>query len=233
MRILSTKILKENQRELILNAGAQLVSYEAIKIVPIPFSIPDDMQQVILTSQHAVRLFHDAYQKKAMPQKADLPIAVFSVGPKTTAIIQSLGYPVKHQAESAGELARWILKHEPKGSFTFFCSRIRRDELPDLLAEHHINLNQVPVYDAVAQEPKVTGHFDAVLFFSPSAVHAFAKSLPAGMEANPTKNTLACCIGPTTAAAAQDYFDAIAIAHSTSVESTIAKAINTLKKQTI
>ncbi|SHL90768.1 uroporphyrinogen-III synthase [Chitinophaga sp. CF418] len=102
-------------------------------------------------------------------------------------------------AANAASLAETIIKNGEKGPLVFFCGDKRRDELPDLLGQHNIILEELIVYETT-ETPALTGQeYDGILFLSPSAVHSFfsVNSLP--------PHTVCFSIGPTTARALQEH----------------------------
>ena len=88
--LLSTKILAENQKQLILNSGIGLVEYDAISIgfdnssldAPIP-------RNLIFTSQNGVKGFFTQY-----PEFQTRELNIFCVGEKTKLEIEKNGYSV-------------------------------------------------------------------------------------------------------------------------------------------
>ena len=82
---------------------------------------------------------------------------------------------------------------------SFFCGDQRRDELPGILREHDIDVNEITVYQTLALTHKIDKHYQGILFFSPSAVESFFKNntLPA--------STILFAIGNTTANAIRKF----------------------------
>ncbi|MGZ3880262.1 MAG: uroporphyrinogen-III synthase, partial [Flavisolibacter sp.] len=75
----------------------------------------------------------------------------------------------------------------------FFCGNKRRDELPGILKGAGIEVHEVVVYETVETPVVSNEHYDAVLFFSPSAVHSF-------FSVNQLNDDAVCfAIGQTTA----------------------------------
>lgn len=219
VRVLSTKKLQLNQRELLLNAGISFVDYDAISITPVPFEIPESIKNCIITSQNGAKAF-----LKAFSGQYD-EIRCFIVGKKTARLLSEKALKVTKTAQNGAELAHLIAKNHKNETFYYFCGNQRRDELPSILKEAGIICNEVVVYETQGYEQEFDQSFDGVLFYSPSGVKAFAK-------ANSFKNTTAFCIGETTATAAKKYIDQVVVANDTSVESVIAKAVKHLKKIT-
>ena len=115
-----------------------------------------------------------------------------------------------------------LVKNHKNDSFQFFCGNIRSDEIPSKLKENNINFKEAEVYKTTLNPKKFERQFDAVLFFSPSGVRSFVSE-------NKINNSKAICIGNTTASEAKIYTENVVIANATTVESVIAKAVNSLK----
>lgn len=102
-------------------------------------------------------------------------------------------------ANSAEALAELIKEEGATDEVIFFCGDQRRDELPGLLEEHEIFVDEVVVYQTVAIPQKVEKHYNAILFFSPSAVHSFF--LVNALD----EHAIVFAIGETTAKAVAQY----------------------------
>lgn len=219
MTILSTKRLLTNQRELLLNAGLGFVEYNAIRIVGVPFTLSRKLTNIIITSQNGATIFIDAL-KRCPTEVKQSPKKYFAVGSKTSTLLAKQGIKVTKTAQNASELAQYIAREHPEDTFTYFCGKQRREELPKILKEAGVCCNEVVVYETYEQEQSFDRIFDGVLFFSPSGVAAFTK-------ANATQS-IAFCIGETTATAARAHFDQVIVSNATTIESTIAKAVKYL-----
>jgi uroporphyrinogen-III synthase len=213
MRVLSTKKLLQNQRELLLNAGLSFLEYDALDITFLPFALPTKSTHYIITSQNGARVF--------LAQQQQLSDATFfCVGEKTASLLSENNQNVVKIAKNGADLARFIIKHYKNEAFTYFCGSQRRDELPALLKEATICCNEITVYETHVHIQAFDQTFDGVLFYSPLGVSAFAK-------ANPLN--IAFCIGETTAEEAKKHTNSVVISNATTIESTIAKAVNYLK----
>lgn len=215
--ILSTKRLIINQQELLLNAGVSFVAYDAIDIKPISFTLSRKHKNIIVTSQNGARLFLENLQKTQ-----DNDIHLFCVGEKTTALLEKNDLKVVKTAQNGQKLGLFITKNYKNESFSYFCGKQRRDELPSILKEATITFEEIVIYETHLNKRVFNRTFDGVLFFSPSAVQAFVSQNKA--------QTTAFCIGETTANKAREYFKNVVTSNATSVESTIAKTVNYLKK---
>lgn len=250
VRLLSTKKLKPNQRELLLNAGVSFVAYDAIEIKSIPFEIPEDAENIIITSQNGAQI---AINKlKGLPSPRDLSptrearprgrhgVRYFCVGQKTATLLSENGIKVTKTAQNASELAHFIVKNHKNEQFAYFCGAQRREELPAILKEARISCNEVVTYETHPNEQTFQQSFDGILFFSPSGVQSYVKSndqLPSprgiisderGTTERKTQEVRCFCIGETTASEARKYFETVVVSNATTIESTIAKAVNDL-----
>lgn len=217
--ILSTKILAENQKQLILNSGIGLVEYDAISIgfdnssldAPIP-------RNLIFTSQNGVKGFFSQY-----PEFQTRELNVFCVGDKTKAEIEKNGYAVNASANSSKKLADLIVKNFKEKEFLYVCGSMRREELPEILKKENIALKELKVYTTSLNPKKFNSSFDGILFFSPSGVKSYCKE-------NDLNSSTAFCIGETTAAEARKYTQNIIIANKPSIENVIVQAVKKYKK---
>ncbi len=80
---------------------------------------------------------------------------------------------IEGEANSASELADTIIENDDTDEVIFFCGNQRRNELPDKLRNNDITVNEIIVYETTATPQKTGKQYDAVLFFSPSAVESF------------------------------------------------------------
>jgi len=76
-------------------------------------------------------------------------------------------------AENAGLLAEQIIEEGNTDELIFFCGDQRRNELPDKLEANDITVTEIVVYQTINTPKQLNKSYDAVLFFSPSAVESF------------------------------------------------------------
>jgi uroporphyrinogen-III synthase len=119
---------------------------------------------------------------------------IYATEGKTSERVRQLfpHFRIRVTAQKATELAERIVADKVKQP-VFFCGNLRRQELPQLLNEHHINFTELQVYRTALTPVEITGKYDGVVFFSPSAVSSF-------FEKNELKKGVTCfAIGSTTA----------------------------------
>jgi uroporphyrinogen-III synthase len=139
---------------------------------------------------------------------------IYCVGRRTKALIEKRIGKVQQAEKNAQKLAEFLKKELQKGeSVTFFCGDLRRDELPDILTEHGIFVEEVEAYKAIYSAKKIDDEVHGVLFYSPSTVTSY-------LEKN-EPNRIAFCIGETTAAEAKKHFKQALVAKVPTVESVI------------
>lgn len=208
-RVLSTKILEANQKELLLNAGFSFVEYDAIKIKL--NELPRlEAKNAIITSKNAVKAV------LANPVKIE---NCFCVGHKTEAFLEKHDFRVLETADYAADLAKIITEKYSGEDFIFFCGNNKREELPSILRENDIGFKEIEAYKTSLAPRKFEQEFDGIMFFSPSAVKSF-------VQKNNLKESMAFCIGSTTAAEAKKHTQNIIIANKPGIENVIAKVVS-------
>ena len=213
--VLSTKILNASQKRHLFAAGIDLVEYNAVQIKPLEPNLKKSyFENAIFTSQNAVKL--------AINQNIKVKNA-FCIGDKTSALLRKNNIQLMAKATHAKELANEIVENHPEKSFDFFCSRQRRDELPEILNKNNIKLNEHHLYESVSNFKKFSNAFDAVLCFSPLGIKAYYEIH--------THRPPAICIGLTTVNAAKQYTEKVYQASKTSIESVVIKAIKTFSPE--
>ncbi len=211
--ILSTKKLSTSQKELLLNSGIGFVAYDAIKIELLKIDKLPDVQNAIFTSKNAV---------KSILSSGTNISNCFCVGENTKKLLEEKGQKVIEIAQNASDLAKIIVKKYKNESFLFFCGNLRRNELPDLLKQYNMTLNEQIVYKTHPNSKKFDRSFEGILFFSPSGVQSFVSE-------NNIDNSIAFCIGNTTASEAKKYTDKTIIANKPTVENVIVQAVKYFK----
>ena len=98
-------------------------------------------------------------------------------------------------AKDAAALAALILQQPKIKDVVFFCGDQRREELPSILQQNDVKVKEVVVYETKLTPVKVTSAYNAILFFSPSAVESFFTMNTIAAE------TMLFAIGNTTAIA--------------------------------
>ena len=217
--IFSTKKITADQQQLFVDS-IKVDSDDFVKISPsrIPESIlKSPIRNVVITSKNAVESLLTIVTAHELKFEN-----IYCVGRKTKRLVEKRIGKVAHFENSAKKLADHLVEFMEGAEVTFFCSNIRLDELPNLLAENNIKVNEIETYktkhDAVALDATVEG----VLFFSPSTIESYL------LKNNADK--IAYCIGETTATEARKHFDDVRVAKMPDAESLIELVNENYKK---
>ena len=215
-RILSTKVLLSHQKQFLTDVGIEVLESNFIEVETKSFELNGIKDNLIFTSQNAVRSFltHPQFEEN----KSDLQSKkVFCVGVKSKTILTDAGFEVIAYADYASDLTEIICLIYANESYTFFSGNLRKDTLPLALQEAGIEFNEIEVYETQLKPHKIKETVDAILFFSPSGVESYLKD-------NPIKKELCFCIGETTAEALENkHIKNIIIAEHPSVENVITE----------
>jgi len=201
-KVLSTKKLDRSIIEEANQNGIEIIEEEAIRVNPI---ISRDKWQeiyqllegntrfVAFTSSNAVVAVKKYF--KEYLNLLDANLKIFALSGKTRQALdenlETFGTVIATADESRA-LAHKIIQAKVD-ELIFFCGNKRRDELPNILKEGGIKVHEVIVYETVETPVHSNVDYNAVLFFSPSAVHSF-------FSANQLKEHAVCfAIGQTTA----------------------------------
>lgn len=215
-RILSTKVLLSYQKQVLTDVGFEVLESNFIEVETKIFELNGIKDNLIFTSQNAVRSFltHPQFEEN----KSDLQSKkVFCVGVKSKTILTDAGFEVIAYADYASDLTEIICLIYANESYTFFSGNLRKETLPMALQEAGIEFNEIEVYETQLKPHKIKEAVDAILFFSPSGVESYLKD-------NPIKKEMCFCIGETTAEALENkHIKNIIIAQHPSVENVITE----------
>ena len=214
MKILSTKILSNIQKDALVNADFNVIEADFIKTEHQDFDLKNIKDNLIFTSQNAVQsvLLHSKCEQLKTKN-------VFCVGLKTKILLSENGFNVDVYTGYAEDLAEIITLIHSSDSFTFFSGNLRIETLPKALKEANIKFNEIKVYETTLTPQKIKGSFDALLFFSPSGVESYLKD-------NSIKKESCFCIGDTTASALLKITKNIIIPENITIEDVIEECIN-------
>ncbi|MEY4011201.1 MAG: Uroporphyrinogen-III synthase [Bacteroidota bacterium] len=215
-RILSTKVLLSHQKQALTDIGLEVLESNFIEVETKNFELKGIKNNLIFTSQNAVRSFlnHPQFDKN----KSELQSKkAFCVGVKSKTILTDAGFEVVAYADYASDLTEIICLIYSNESYTFFSGNLRKETLPLALQEAGIEFSEIEVYETQLKPHKIKETVDAILFFSPSGVASYLKE-------NTIKKEMCFCIGETTAEALENkHIKNIVIAEFPSVENVITE----------
>ncbi len=177
---------------------------------------------VVFTSMNAVEAVG-----KMVSEKNNWKI--FCIGNTTRKLVKEIfgEKNIAGTADNASALADSIIKTSIK-NIVFFSGDQRRDELPEKLKKNHIEVEEIVVYKTIETPELISKSYDAILFFSPSAVQSFFS------KNTINDNTQIFAIGSTTARAAEPYASKpIIIAEKPGKENLVNLAIKHYSKSPI
>src|SRR5690606_1128534 len=215
IEVLSTKELNITQRNILEEAGIQCHEHNFISIKPSKFQAHEHVEYAIFTSKNAV---------KSILNKNIHITNSFCVGGKTEALLKHHDFNVVEKAYQASTLANTIVAKYPNNTFHLFCGNLRREELPAMLKKHNIKLSETQVYQTKLTSKNMLRSFDAVLFFSPSAVESYA-------QRNLFEDTIVFCLGKTTEAEVRKHTNNLITANRTTIENVLVQVIKHFKEQ--
>lgn len=208
--VYSTKSFTESQR-LLFHEKVVAESNDFIKISLNrihPRFLRNEIQNVVITSKNAVESLTTNYSAAELQFKN-----IYCVGRRTKSLVEKRIGKVKHTEKNAKKLAEYLVEYIEGTEVTYFCSDIRLDALPTILAENNIKVNEIEAYQTKYDGVKIDDSVEAVMFYSPSTVESFVQKNKAEI--------IAFCIGETTAKEAKKHFSDVRVAKLPTVESVI------------
>jgi uroporphyrinogen-III synthase len=198
IKILSTRPIETSQIIAARELGIDIECFSFIETTPIKNDVLSLKINQILTSK-AIVVFTsmNAIEVVASHLSASKPEwSIYCMGVTSNQLINKYfsENSVIGTATNSHDLAELIIAEKISDEINFFCGDQRRDELPSLLKNNGINVNEIEVYHTKEVVHQIEKKYDGILFFSPSAAVSFFNSnkLPEG--------TLLFAIGKTTAA---------------------------------
>ena len=197
IKILCTRPIDQR---LIESASEKFVNIDCIPFIRIEPVVSYDLSKKISNAalQKASVIFTSAHAVESLMPFLDglLPSwKIFCTAPATQAVVSRLmpTSSIIGTASNAAALAQVILENSIDENFLFFCGDKRRDELPDILTAKGFEVETFVVYKTIETPTKVAALYDAIAFFSPSAVNSY-------FQKNRIKRgTILFAIGETTA----------------------------------
>jgi uroporphyrinogen-III synthase len=203
IHILCTRPLPESLIEAAVQSGIDIevlpfIETESILSVEVQQEIElvsTETATVVFTSMNAVdavTIFLDGHQPDW---------SIYSIGTATGRLVKEYfgEEKIAGTANDAALLAERIAEDRFVDEVTFFCGDQRRDELPGILKQHEIEVNEIVVYQTIAVPHKIEKQYHGILFFSPSAVQSFFQ------KNKLAEKTILFAIGNTTAIEIKKY----------------------------
>ena len=210
VNVYSTKTLTDDQKQLfhddVVSESSDFIKISLNRIAakalrPLP-------KNVIITSKNTVEALLTNFSSEELKFEN-----IYCVGRKTKRLVERKIGKVKHTENNSKSLAEYLIEYIEGTEVTYFCSDIRLDELPTILNENNIEVNEVKAYETKYDSVKINEDIKGVMFFSPSTVQSYKQEND--------DDVIAFCIGDTTAKEASKHFEDVRIAKIPTVESVI------------
>jgi hydroxymethylbilane synthase len=210
VNVFSTKTLTEAQQNLfhddIKIDSSDFIQINTNRIKPIV--LKSEIKNVIITSKNAVEAITTNIPAEELKFKN-----IYCVGRRTKRLVEQKIGKVTHSEKSAKKLAEYLVEYIEGTEVTYFCSDLRLDDLPNILSENNITVNEVEAYSTKFASEKIDDKVEGIMFYSPSTVKSYL------LENQAEK--IAFCIGESTASEAKKRFKDVRIAKVPTVESVI------------
>lgn len=210
VNVFSTKALTEAQQNL-FHEGIKVDSSDFIQIAQNrikPFILKSKIKNAIITSKNAVESIITNISAQELQFEN-----IYCVGRRTKRLVEQKIGKVTHSEKNAKKLAEYLVDFIEGTEVTYFCSDLRLDDLPNILTENNIKVNEVEAYSTKFASNKIDENAEGAMFYSPSTVKSFLKENDA--------DKIAFCIGETTATEAKKRFKDVRVAKVPTVESVI------------
>jgi uroporphyrinogen-III synthase len=201
--ILCTRPLPESLVEEASEQGITIDEISFIETSPIlDIEVQQEVEQaalqiatVVFTSMNAVETVADYLDGQPVEW------SIYCMGNTTQQLVKKYfgAQQLAGIANSASELAELLVEEGNTEEVIFFCGDQRRDELPEILRSHEIEVTEITVYQTIAVTHTIDKAYHGILFFSPSAVTSFfsKNKIPS--------TTVLFAIGSTTANEIKKY----------------------------
>lgn len=229
LSILSTRPV---QQILVDEAAQKGIGLQVIPVIDTEPVVDIDVQQEVeqIALQYATVVFTSMNAVESVITMLDQQVPewnIYCMGHTTAQIIKEYfgEQSITGTGNNAADLADAIIEAGEADEVVFFCGDQRREELPAKLTQAGIDVNEVVVYRTIPLYKKIEQAYDAILFFSPSAVDSYFKLNKV------TDHTVLFAIGQTTAAAIKQYSNNKTITANTPVkDELVRKAIHYLSE---
>jgi uroporphyrinogen-III synthase len=233
--VLSTKMLDTPLVEMAKAEGINVIEQEAIQVKPILSKEKEDEIFSLLEKRVAYAVFTSSNAVSAVKNQLHKSVnhlppqwKIFCLSGRTKEMLlenaETFGV-VEETASSAAALAKQVIAKGVK-ELVFFCGDRRRDELPTILQNAGVRVHEVVVYEVEETPAAAAGDYEAVMFFSPSAVQSF-------FTANqPKENTVCFAIGQATANSVKQFTQSkLVTSKEPTQEALLREVINYFQKQ--
>lgn len=177
IQILCTRPLPASLIDL---AGAARIAINVSPFIETESVLSVEVQQEIelLSFQTAIVVFTSMNAVDAVTGLLDGHVpdwTIYCIGTATGRLVKEYfdEEKIAGTASDAASLAMLIVEGRFADEVVFFCGDQRRDELPEMLRQQGIDVNEIVVYQTINLPHAIDQQYHGILFFSPSAVQSF------------------------------------------------------------
>ncbi len=174
----------------------------------VPNVLKSNTKNIVITSKNAVESLITNFSVEELQFEN-----IYCVGRRTKRLVEQRIGKVKHSEKNARKLAEYLVEYIEGTEVTYFCSNLRLDDLPGILNENNIVVNEVEAYETKMSSVKIDDQVEGIMFYSPSTVKSYVLQNKG--------EGIAFCIGDSTAAEAKHYFKDVRVAKVPTIESVI------------
>ena len=175
--ILSTRPLDNSSIKEAKESNIEIDILSFIETVPIQsIEVQQEIKNALTKSATVVFTSKNAVETVASELDGQRPgWKIYSIGNATQQLVKRYfgEEALAGIADSAEQLAELIVEEDNSDELFFFCGDQRRNELPDILRNNDIQVNEIVVYQTILVKHKIEKNYHGILFFSPSAVQSF------------------------------------------------------------
>jgi len=204
--------------------GIEILEKEFIRVDPIVNDQLNKKISSLATAKHTVA-FTSKNAVSAIAANNNIPYAdwkIYSIeGATKNEVMKYFSEDsIAGTAKNALTLAEVIEDKSEDRKIIFFCGSKRMEDLPGFLLSKNFDVEEVVVYKTELVPQKIIDDFEAVAFFSPSAVESFFSTNAL------RKNVVCLSVGKTTTEAIKKYTgNEVITAHKSSEENILELAI--------
>lgn len=176
IRILCTREIDAASRELCARHNILIDELSFIQTLPVEtVEMQQEIEQALTLPATVVFTSMNAVEAVAGLVWEEPSWKIYCIGNTTRRlVIKYFGEDViAGFAQDAAALATLIIEENKTSEVIFFCGNRRREELPTMLKDKAIAVEEVVVYETIDVPHIVSVNYMGILFFSPSAVQSF------------------------------------------------------------
>jgi uroporphyrinogen-III synthase len=145
----------------------KIISKDRLELIPPISEWAGQKKNIVFTSAHAVKIVSECLKCKP-------DWKIYCIRQETRIAVEKFfgSQPVRRFADNAWLLSGLMIEDGIQDAL-FFCGDQRLDILPENLKNHGIRLEEYVVYETRLTPVLLSEIPDALLFFSPTAVHSF------------------------------------------------------------